>query len=293
MSILCIDVGGTFIKYAVMDGKEKLIESERTETPKDSLCGFMDVILKLYRQFEGIEGIALSIPGILDYKQGYLYNGGSLHYIHNLPLAHMISQACSGIPVTVENDAKAAATAELESGVLINSKNAVVLTIGTAIGGTIIINRELLRGKNLFAGELSYVIFDTSGEINLENKRSRLWTSHGVPTQICSFYGDKEIDTEEIMARLINGEKKAEEAVRRSAKELAMLLYNLQCIIDPEIIAVGGGISAQQAYIDILKEETEALGIIGGPVPDIQACKYRNNANIVGAYYAFKRQYGA
>lgn len=290
MKLLCIDVGGTYIKHAVYDGNE-LSQQGKIPTPSDSLEHLLKAIQGLYTSANDVEGIALCMPGIIDTEKGFMKTGGSLSYIANVPAADLISKACGNLPVSIENDAKAAAIAELDAGVLKNCRNAVVITVGTALGGTVIINRKPLRGVNLFAGEFSYLIYDTDGDISAENKRQKLWGSHGVPSQMCDFYGDKTISTEEIMERMKRGDAKAEEAVRKSAKQLAVLIYNLQCIVDAEMTAIGGGISAQELYIDILRQEATKLSSLLGPTPQIVACRFGNNANILGAYYAFMRQY--
>lgn len=292
MRLLCIDVGGTYIKHAVYDGGNRLEQTGKIPTPADTLDHLLEAIQGLYLAAGNIDGIALCLPGIIDTEKGFMKTGGSLPYIVNVPAAELVSKACGSLPVSIENDAKAAAIAELDAGALKNCRNAVVITVGTALGGTVVINRKPLRGSNLFAGEFSYLIYDADGTISAENKRQKLWGSHGVPSQMCDFYGDKNISAEEIMERLKRGDAKAEEAVRKSARQLAVLIYNLQCIIDSEMTAIGGGISAQEVYIDILKQEAEKLSAVLGPAPKIVACRFGNNANILGAYYAFMRKYG-
>lgn len=289
MRLLCIDVGGTFLKYAIIESGHIQGEVARTPTPRDSLPSFIDTIVKIYEAMSTrtqFQGIALSMPGLIETDTGFMRTGGSLTFIENLPFAQILSERCGGIPVNIENDAKAAATAEMESGVLKDYNNAIVLTIGTAIGGTVIVNRKILRGINLFAGEVSYMVYENTIP-------KQMWGSRGIPGKMVEYYGDKTILSEEVLNRMEEGDARAGEAVRMTATELALLIYNLQCVIDPEIVAIGGGISAQQSFIQMVREENSRLIAdinLKFPPTVIEPCKYLNDANLLGAYYAMDRK---
>lgn len=295
MGILCIDVGGTFLKYTVLDQSLRVENVERTATPRESLADFLDAVKHIYETHRDVTGIAISSPGVIDTESGRMYTGGSLDYIRDLDMAELLSGLCGGVPVSIENDAKAAAFAELKSGALEKVENGIVLTIGTAIGGTVIVNREILRGKNLFAGEFSYAIYQDDGTRGESwNLEKNMWGFRGVPDQIIREYGEENIRCEEIFRRMTTGEKKAESAVRTAARDLALLIHNLQTVFDSEVIAIGGGISVNQDYIRMVREEERKINeMFGGvvPMPDIQPCRYYNNANLLGAYYAFQHMY--
>lgn len=291
MRVLCIDVGGTFLKHTMIDECQTIETVGRVETPRDNLENFLHAIWTIYSMYKDVSGIAISAPGIIDTENGFMITGGSLDYIRDIPMAKKISQLCDNLPVYIENDAKAAAKAELFSGVLKNVKNGVVLTFGTAIGGTVIVNRKVLRGSNLFAGELSYAIYQDDGTRDDSwNNISNMWGCRGVPAQIVRLYGDPSLNCEEILARLSNSDPKADAAVRTAAKEVALLAHNLQCTVDPDIIAIGGGVSVQKDFIRLVREENEKLNAVFGgvvPKPHIEPCRYFNDANLLGAYHAF------
>ena len=139
MGILCIDVGGSFLKHTVLDDELDIKKVSSAVTPRNDLNSFLREIRKIYDRYQGISGIAVSIPGIIDTERGFMYTGGSLDYIRDIPMAETISELCDGLPVSIENDAKAAATAELYAGVLKHAKNGIILTLGTAVGGTVIV----------------------------------------------------------------------------------------------------------------------------------------------------------
>ena len=109
---LAVDVGGTFIKYAVMDRECRFYEKGKVPTPTEDLDAFVDAVAGLYEERKGqVAGIAMSAAGMVDAKTGFMYNGGAVSCITNLNLAQVLQERC-GMPVTIENDARSAALAE-------------------------------------------------------------------------------------------------------------------------------------------------------------------------------------
>lgn len=89
-----------------------------------------------------------------------MYGGGRIKYLDGAHLGDLISEACGGVSVALENDGKCAALAELWLGNASTATNAAVVVVGTGIGGGIIIDRKIHRGKRLLAGELSYALMN-------------------------------------------------------------------------------------------------------------------------------------
>lgn len=295
MKILCIDIGGSYLKHTIVENDNLNFDVKRTPTPRDSLDSFFKAIEGIYQSYNDVGGIAIATPGIVDADKGYMYTGGSLDYICNIDMKGQLSRLCGNLPVNIENDGKAAAAAELKAGVLKDVKDAVIITLGTAVGGTVIIKRKVLRGKNLFAGEFSYSIYQDSGKRGREfNKIECNMGFRGTPERIVRLYGDESLSCEDIIYKYHQGDKKAEEAMRKAAAEVALLIHNLQCFIDTEIFAIGGGISERPEYINMICEESRKVndiyeGVV--PLPKIASCRFHNDANLLGAYYAFKERY--
>ena len=295
MKILCIDIGGSYLKHTVVEDDKIIFDVQRTPTPRDSLDSFLKVMEAIFRSYHDLEGIAISTPGIVDVEKGYMYTGGSLDYIRNVEMKDILSKICDNLPVNIENDGKAAATAELKAGVLQDVEDAVIMTLGTAIGGTVVIRRKILRGKDLFAGEFSYAIYRDTGK---RGKDFDLMESNmgyrGTPSQIVRLYGEEGLTCEDILMRFQKGDQRAGWAMRKAASEAALLIHNLQCILDTEVFAIGGGISERTEYIDMIREESKKIndiyeGVV--PLPKIVSCRFHNDANLLGAYYAFKEAY--
>ena len=281
MNYLAIDVGGTFIKYAVITENCSILEKDKTPTKQDSLEIFIqsltDICDRIKGQYE-IEGIALSMPGIIDSKKGFMYTGGSLFCISNVNIVEILEKKV-GIPVTVENDAKCAALAEIWQGSLKDCQNAIVVVCGTAVGGAVIVNREIVSGKNFMAGEFNYVITDSKDDYKMSNS---LAETAGAQALLNSVSVETGIPVEEL-----NGEKAFSLANQGNDKALAGI-RNCQYMFDPEKIAVGGGISEQPLLLQLIREE---LAKINGmypwtlPVPEVTSCRFYNDANLIGAVY--------
>lgn len=151
MKVMVFDVGGTGIKYSVVDEQLNRTDTGSTPTPADSQEHFLNTLREIYLPHKDeVDGIALSLPGFIDAEQGVVRGGGapSLAYNVGTPVGPRLAEAC-GCRVWIENDGKAAAIAELERGVLKGCRNAAVFIIGTGVGGGLIIDGKLVRGRGL------------------------------------------------------------------------------------------------------------------------------------------------
>ncbi len=118
MKIMVFDVGGTEIKYSVMDEQMHRTNSGAVPTPQDTQAQFLDAVYRLYVPHKDeVSGIAMALPGFVDNRTGYVSNGGALLYNTATPVGQLLAEKC-GCPVILENDGKAAAMAELANGAL-------------------------------------------------------------------------------------------------------------------------------------------------------------------------------
>lgn len=290
MKYLAIDIGGTFAKYAIMDEECNFYEKGRTPTRKDSLEDFIDMIKEIFEQFKDqISGIGISTAGMVDSENGFMFNGGSLTCITNINLVEILEKRCQ-VPVTVENDAKCAALAEIWKGSLSDCKNAIAVICGTAVGGAVIVDRKVLRGKNFMAGEFSYILTNNDLCMDPEHTLARV---NGVPALISLVAKKKdipedELDGEKIFSMVNCGDQEALECIRIFARNLAVQISNYQFIMDPDRIAIGGGISVQPLFLQIIKEELRKLSNVFPyevPMPEVTTCRFFNDSNLVGALY--------
>ena len=291
--ILAIDVGGTFIKHAVMSGTRsfRITAQNKIPTPKESHEKFLETLANIFNAHDDAEGIAVSMPGLIDTFKGVCISSGALDFSNGHFIAEELQNMC-GVPVTIENDANCAALAEIRSGSLVDVKNALVLVFGTAVGGAIIFNRELYRGAHFCAGEISFTLKDMSGTVIDENFCGLDLGALSFQKSCAKILGmpEEEVTGEMIFDLIDENDDDMLDALYQYAHKIATKIFNLQVLFDPERIALGGGISARQNFIDAIQDKldeifTDAPDFL--PRPQIVACKYRNDANLWGALYRY------
>lgn len=160
---MVIDIGGTYIKYAVMD-REANKKSGKFPTPKEGLETFLQLIgdmVEKYKKSYELEGIAISSPGAVDVKTGMIGGASAIPYIHGGSMTNLLKER-TGLKASIENDANCAALAEGWLGAAKDADYYICIVIGTGIGGSIVINHSILRGASLHGGEFGYMIMGES-----------------------------------------------------------------------------------------------------------------------------------
>lgn len=291
MKKLVFDVGASAIKYALMDNDANIYDKGKEPTPRDSLDSFLSILKSIYDKYKDeVDGIAMSVPGTIDSSKGQIYAPGGLLYNENVNLADKIHEFAD-VPVTLENDGKSAALAELWKGNLKDSKDGIVIVVGSGLGGGIIKDGHLMKGQHLFAGEFSYVLLGDGIEF-----MKHVWAMQGSTTALLmQTAGRKNIDMKDIDGVKVfdwihHGDKAATEALQSVAKSLAKGIYNLQCILDPTQVLIGGGISQQPLLLEKIQEELDAIyECIPFTIPHakIDTCRFYNDSNLIGALYNY------
>lgn len=302
MNYAVIDVGGTFTKYAVMTAEGEFLRKGKIPTETENLDLFLKSIAGIYEEAaakEGdIAGVALSMPGFLNVETGYAYNGGGVYCIREMNLIEALRKRIP-VPVTMENDARCAALAEFWHGNLAGCRNAAAVILGTGVGGGIIVNGEILRGKHFVAGELSYFIFDDMGDELDEKKLASLAASaRGLVGMVAEAKGmpEDELDGVKVFKMIEEGDETVREILWKFAGNVARIICIIQIIIDPERVVVGGGISTQPLLIEMIRKQAEKTMKLfywsDMPVPEIEPCRFFNDSNLIGALYSHKSQLG-
>ena len=290
---LTIDVGGTNIKYALMDDEPAILDRGEIPTPYEGFDVFVEKIVGIYNSYKdmGVDAIAMAAPGKIDSNTGYFYTSGALKYISGVNLADRLAEHIP-VPFAVENDAKAAALAELWLGSMQGVKNGTVIVLGTGIGGALIIDGKLYRGSTFAAGEYSCI----SGNLSKPYDDHVTWAAqNGVGMMVVDYAMRIGAEPTAMNGRILfkkanEGEPEALEAIRAYCQGLATGIISLQTIIDVERVAIGGGISRQPILLETLKnviEEMNApfIGKVPYTIPEIVPCSFGNDANMIGALY--------
>lgn len=300
MKVMVFDVGGTEIKYSVMDEQLNRTDTGSTPTPADSQEHFLNTLREIYLPHKDeVDGIALSLPGFIDAEQGVVKGGGALSLAYNVgtPVGPRLAEAC-GCRVWIENDGKAAAIAELERGALKGCRNAAVFIIGTGVGGGLIIDGKLVRGRDCTAGEYSFMNTNAdawsdpsktmAGQCSTSALLSGYRARKGLPA-------DAPMNGKLFFDAANAAEPEALEVLERFCKMVAVQIYNLTVLLDVEKVAIGGGISKQPLLLDDLRRvyaglfasRGESPYMIGLPRCEIVPCHFSSEANQVGALYTY------
>ena len=295
MNVVVIDIGGTAIKYANMSDDMKMLSKGKVPTPQGNRNELIDAITKIYNEYPEAEGIAISMPGIIDTKNGYCVMGGALRYNDDFYLRHALYEKCP-VKITMENDAKCAALAEATVGSLKDVNDGFVLIFGTMIGGGYIKDHKVHRGLHFSAGEVSYITTDRDGSPTFEG----VWGNRCGTPQLCQMYAkeknlpEDEVDGVVVFNAVNSGDEIAKICLNRFTREIAVQIFNLQTIIDPQRFAIGGGISAQPVFIDAIRENLKNLYAVCPyyvPQAEIVTCKFQNDANLIGALQCYLAEY--
>lgn len=283
---LAFDIGGTFIKYGLVTEHAEILENNKVKTP-GTLDELLSIIKNLAETNSDIKGIAISAPGAVS-DEGVIYGSSAIRYLHGPNIKNWVNELTS-LPIYLENDANCAGYAEIWNGAAKGKKDVLVIVIGTGIGGSVFKNGQLHKGANLHGGEFGYMLL--TGDIQDSNcVWSRVASTAALVRNIAK---RKQMDVESISGEQIfllaeSGDEDCIEAINHFYHLLAVGIYNLQYIYDPEVIVIGGGISARDELIDGINGKLDNILSrvdLAKIKPEIVACKYRQNANLLGAVY--------
>lgn len=291
---LVLDIGGSSIKYATMNKDAEIFERGKVKTPRDTIENFIEAVGSIYDKYkDSVCGIAISMPGIIDSERGYTHTGGSLLYNNDKEIVKILQKRCN-TKIAIENDGKCAALAEVWKGTLKDCKDGIVVVLGTGVGGGVIKDRKVHKGKHFFAGEFSFIRTEESDGENIENLWCMKNGSKALIKETAKVKGLKEEDLDgvKVFEYINNGDTEVLKVLDRFTQTIAVQIINLGCILDPEKVAIGGGISAQPILIDYINKNLNKnydKFTMFGDIPRIQVekCTFGNDSNLIGALYNF------
>ncbi|WP_179032614.1 ROK family protein [Paenibacillus kribbensis] len=293
--ILVFDIGGSFIKFSLYF-EDRFLTKGKVVTPRDSLESLIVALKQIHHQFiDESEGIAISIPGVVNSESGHMVHGGSLDYIRDINMIKVFEKAF-GLPVSIENDGKCAALGEAWRGSLEGISDGVVLVIGTGMGGGIISQGKLLKGHHLSAGEFSFIRTNNEFTNNHEYMLGFQGSSVTFTKTIAKMkqLPEGSITGEKVFSLLEEGDQMVQSVFQAYCQNIATQIINLQSILDPEKFVIGGGISANPLLVITIKQELEKLyehSLIDFVHANIEQSKLGNEANLLGAVYNYKKSH--
>ena len=290
MYYIVFDIGGTSIKYSIMNENGEMLISESEDTPEQGNNKtqklLVDIINK-YKKIYKLEGVAMSVPGGID-DNGYIHFMGQVIDLQDMYLNKYIKEN-TGLDCTYDNDVNCVAMAEKYMGNAVNNKNFVCITIGTGIGGAIFINNQLYRGNRGLAGEFGINIL----EYNILNSNiiecksfSKLGSTYNLIDRVNNLKS-KKLDGKKVFELAENGDFEVQKLIEDFYFYLAVGIYNIAYSIAPEKILIGGGLSSRDDLIQNIEDKLKLLNKDILEFVKIDTCKFKNESGKIGALYNF------
>ena len=294
MYYICIDIGGTSIKYGVLSEKGEIfidgtVSAKVTEKENFILSDVKKLIRNIldeYRNYE-IEGICVSTAGVVNPEKGEIaYAGPTIPKYTGTKIKEELEKEFS-ISCEVENDVNCAGLGEYWKGAGKGSNSMVCLTIGTGIGGSVILDGKLLNGIGYTAGEIGYM--DVNGNY-IQNIASSKYLVEKVQKEKVEREGITDtitgVDIFELAKR---GDEICIAGINEIISNLAVGVRNIIYLLNPEVIVIGGGITAQKEYLEekIRKEVNDGMISDMFRKTRIELAQQGNQAGLLGALYNF------
>ena len=315
MYTIGIDLGGTGIKVGLCDENLNIIDRDSCPTlanrhgeeiVRDMAELTKKVIERNKLTLANIAYVGIATPGTVILKTGYVEYASNLPF-KNFPMADLFKKYLPVEKVYIANDANAAALGEAVAGAGRGTKNSIMVTLGTGVGGGIILGGKIFSGGlNDAAGELGHMVIHTGGR-QCSCGRKGCWEAYSSATALIRMTSEKLAECEAqgretIMADMVaaagkvsgrtafdakrQGDEAGAEVVAKYVHYLAQGLSNIINIFQPEVLSIGGGISNEKdnlltPLIPLVRAETYGSGIVRDP--DIRIATLGNDAGIIGA----------
>ncbi|MFQ7323828.1 ROK family protein [Streptococcus oralis] len=301
--LLAFDIGGTFIKYALVDEAYQVSDSSKVPTPA-TIEEFWEALERVICLFQNrITGIAISCPGEINSRLGFVFKGGLIPYLRNIPLASRLNKTFQ-VPVTVLNDGDAAGLAEARIGNLQDCDCGATFVLGTGVGLALTSNGSLISTWNL----KGYLRWPSLGEKQVTPEQKQYQTEilrHGISSLVqnlgsaVNFVANAsqllelpEEDGVQVFEVLEAGHhEELQDLFASYCREIAILIYNLQSLVRLEKVTIGGGISSQSLLLEEINHQYKSLMEESGEqrfsLVEIQAARYHNSSNLLGAVCHF------
>lgn len=299
-----IDLGGTFVKSAVVNSEGQICFSYKLPTRANEGAKFVleqivscvNSCIDYSKSNElSLEGVGIGTPGVVS-EDCRVVIGGAENIVgwENVPLAQKVEEAC-GLPVFASNDANMMAYGEYLYGAAVGASDVVFMTVGTGIGGGMLIGGELYRGYNNRGLEIGHIAVKCDGEVCACGGVGCLEHYASTFALVCSFLkrsieaGD-EYDSDSVDGELVVAQYKANNIIAIETMEehwdyLAHGVASMINIFSPQKIVIGGGISeAGEFYIDQIRERSFRFAMdVCRENTEIVPAKLGNNAGCLGA----------
>ena len=290
-----IDIGGTTTKIGLVDIHQKLIASTVMDTnakrPAEEVIGEMATRTLDLLEDQGIAmdqciGVGIGVPGTIDSKRGIVKYSNNIQW-ENVELTKIMG-AYLPIPIRIANDADCAALGEAVAGAGKECQDVIMLTLGTGVGGGIILDGKIYEGKGLGGSELGHMVIVENGEACTCGRKGCLeaYASATALMREAKRATGEDLKPKEIFEGARAGDPKLQQLVQNYIGKLGTGIVNIVNIFRPQLVILGGGISAQEEDLLPPLREMMKTGCFGGEkgeLPEIERAALGNETGMIGA----------
>jgi len=256
--VFAVDLGGTHLRVALVDDTGRILKQHKQDTPKgDSADDIIDALIQVSERWDCKElpvvAVSIMVPGAVDCAKAVVVQAPNLPSLVNFPLKAELQQRL-GWPVYLENDANAAVVGEMWMGAARGCRNVVSVTLGTGVGGGVILDGKLWRGSHGSAGEIGHTTVDPfsglkckCGNIGCLELFASATAIVRMTRETLSLFPETSLKSDELTAEKVydagrEGDELALAVFKRFGMYLGIGLANLINLIDPQIIVITGGV---------------------------------------------------
>lgn len=299
-----VDLGGTKMLLGVLDGESKTVWESRERSAGEGEDELVELLVREIAEARaergGVEAIGMGIPATIDHEKGLAIAAVNLP-IEDLPIRDLVVER-TGLPTFVDNDANVAALAEHLFGAAKGAENAVMLTIGTGIGGGLILGGEIYRGSTGAGAELGHMAIQMDGpgcQGNCPNRgcvealasgtalgREGLAAAESNPESAIGklLAKGEPVDGKAVTVAALNGDETAIEVFDLVGTRLGVALASYANIFEPEVIVVGGGVmAAGDLLLDPARRELQARALTPMNRIPVVPAELGEDAGMIGA----------
>ena len=290
-----IDIGGTDTKIGLVDIHQKILASETIKTdasrsPEEVIGDIGRSALQLL-EAQGIAmdqcvGVGIGVPGTVDRKNGIVRYSNNIKW-ENVELVREMGKYLP-LPTRIANDADCAALGEVVAGAGKECQDVIMITLGTGVGGGIILDGNIYEGKGIGGSELGHMVIVENGEPCTCGRRGCLeaYASATAWVREAKKSTGYILTPQEIFAGSGRGDRKLQEVVDTYIRRLGIGIVNIVNIFRPQLVLIGGGISGQGETITRPLNEIVRANCFGGDkgqIPVIETATLGNEAGMIGA----------
>ena len=309
MTVIGVDIGGTSIKGAAINDSGKILDyfslpMDRSLAPEESFKKMCDVIsefLKLHQFNDKVVGIGLGVPGILDRENGIIKSSPNMPKWINFPIVEFVQKRLD-LPVKIVNDASAAALGEARFGAGKKYNNMIMITLGTGVGGGIIINKKLYDGLGSTGAQLGHALLKMNGRLCSCGRKGCLEAYASATALIKDTLKAKKRHPESVLNKFDKidaksafdaermGDKVGHQLVNNYVMYLSEGLLSYCNIFRPDIFVLSGGVANEGDYlISRIKQYMDKYhyGYTNAPIIPIELASLGYDSGKIGAASLF------